>query len=353
MPSNREARSARPESRTLGRRSPAVYRAPGEAGPNPEPRLRADLHVHSYHSGYAAHLRFLKTRDCYSDPEDVYRVAKARGMDLVCLTDHDSIDGCREFLDRHPDARDFITGEEIGCTLPARTRAEKTSPPIRIHIGALGITERIHREVQALRGNVFDVVEYLRRQDVFFALNHLFFFFPGQVHAVEYVETLIPLFPALEVRNGAMSRAHNELIEEIACNRVATVGGSDAHTLTHVGRTWTDAPAATREEFLAALKAGRGAAGGAHGGVTRMAGEIYSVIGSYWAGLLRLRRDELALRDRLVGAAFSLASLPAQFIPAVVAAAQKARERARIGRVRREWDSRPGLSVAEPSITIS
>ena len=43
--------------------------------------MRADLHVHSYHSGYASHLRFLRARDCYSEPEAVYRVAKARGMD--------------------------------------------------------------------------------------------------------------------------------------------------------------------------------------------------------------------------------------------------------------------------------
>ena len=38
--------------------------------------MRADLHVHSYHSGYAGHLRFLRARDCYSEPEAVYRVAK-------------------------------------------------------------------------------------------------------------------------------------------------------------------------------------------------------------------------------------------------------------------------------------
>ena len=43
--------------------------------------LRADLHVHSYHSGYARHLRILRARDCYSEPEAVYAAARARGMD--------------------------------------------------------------------------------------------------------------------------------------------------------------------------------------------------------------------------------------------------------------------------------
>ena len=64
--------------------------------------LRADLHVHSYHSGYAGRQNVLRARDCYSEPEAVYRTAKARGMDLVTITDHDSIDGCLEF-DLHPE----------------------------------------------------------------------------------------------------------------------------------------------------------------------------------------------------------------------------------------------------------
>ncbi len=121
--------------------------------------MKADLHVHSYHSGYNYDLPFLRSRDCYSLPEDVYRTAKARGMDLVTITDHDSIDGCREFLDRHPDADDFIIGEEISCWLPAGTGAGRT---IEVHLGAYGMTERAHREIQPLRENVFDVMAYLR-----------------------------------------------------------------------------------------------------------------------------------------------------------------------------------------------
>jgi len=66
--------------------------------------LRADLHLHSYHSGRAGQLRFLRARDCYSEPDAVYAAAKARGMDVVTITDHDSVDGCLEFLERQPDA---------------------------------------------------------------------------------------------------------------------------------------------------------------------------------------------------------------------------------------------------------
>ena len=31
-------------------------------------------------------------RECYNDPEEVYETLKRRGMELVTVTDHDSID---------------------------------------------------------------------------------------------------------------------------------------------------------------------------------------------------------------------------------------------------------------------
>ena len=188
--------------------------------------LRADLHVHSYHSGYARHLRILRARDCYSEPEAVYAAARARGMDVVTITDHDSIDGCLEFLNRHPDAEDFFISEEIECSFPGTT--------LKAHIGAYAIDERIHREIQPLRSDVHDVVAYLRRRDVFYALNHPFFFFTGQMPFAEYVAMLVGLFPAFEVRNGTMLPEHNLLAQAIvsACGAQSgppfvMIGGSD------------------------------------------------------------------------------------------------------------------------------
>src|SRR5580704_3014740 len=112
--------------------------------------LRADLHLHSYHSGRAGHLKFLCARDCYSAPEAVYAAAKARGMDLVTITDHDSVDGCLEFLHGHPDSDDFFISEEVECRFP--------DLDLKVHVGAYGISERIHREIQPLRRNVFEAV---------------------------------------------------------------------------------------------------------------------------------------------------------------------------------------------------
>ena len=56
--------------------------------------MKLDTHVHTVHSGKST----LKPLDrllleSYNSVEGVYRTAKARGMDLVAITDHDMIEG--------------------------------------------------------------------------------------------------------------------------------------------------------------------------------------------------------------------------------------------------------------------
>lgn len=54
--------------------------------------MKLDTHVHTTHSGYST-IRPLSRvmRESYNSVEGVYRLAKARGMDLVTITDHDVI----------------------------------------------------------------------------------------------------------------------------------------------------------------------------------------------------------------------------------------------------------------------
>jgi predicted metal-dependent phosphoesterase TrpH len=281
-------------------------------------------------------------------------MAKARGMDLVTITDHDSIDGCLEFLDRHPGAPDFFVSEEIECLFPGL--------PLKVHIGAYGINERIHREVQPLRANVYEAAAYLRDQHVFFALNHLFFFLRRQLSFAQYVDALLPLFPGFEVRNGTMLRPHNELIEAIVGERghagmaAVAVGGSDAHTLAGVGTTYTEAPGRNRQEFLESVRAGVTRVGGHHGTTLRVTREIYGVVVRYWASLLGAGRQELTWGRRTLGIGFSAVSFPAEFIPLLIAVKSKVGEARRVGGYRRqkaspelvEGRARDLLQVGEP-----
>ena len=301
------------------------------------PTLRADLHVHTCHSNLSGTLRFLGSRDCYSTPEQVYRVAKARGMDLVCVTDHDSIDGGLELLDRRPDAEDVIVGEEVTCRFPGTD--------LEVHIAAYGMTEALHRDVQALRANVFDVTAYLRHAGVRFALNHLLHFYRGQVPFESYLQ-LLDEVPALEVRNGTMLPAHNLLSEQIAAGwvrrpdarRLATIAGSDAHTLRRVGLTWTEAPGRTREEFLTSVWSGLGRPEGRHGSVGAVAADAYGVVGAYVAALAGFGPPDLTSWRRAACLTFAAVSIPFQFAPLAVAAVRKLAERREVERARVSMD---------------
>src|SRR5436305_2724478 len=120
---------------------------------------RADLHCHSRFSIFK-YFKRANTRDCYNAPEDVYRIAKERGMSFVTLTDHDSIDGCLYLLNKWPDMTDFFIGEEVETYFPETGQ--------RIHIGVWGLTEAHHREIQRLRRNIRELVPYLKSEQLVF-----------------------------------------------------------------------------------------------------------------------------------------------------------------------------------------
>jgi predicted metal-dependent phosphoesterase TrpH len=88
------------------------------------PVTRADLHCHSAASQESrlGVQRALGLPECATPPEEVYELARRRGMDFVTITDHDTISGVLEIADL-PDV--FVSEE-----LTARFRGE----PQEVHI---------------------------------------------------------------------------------------------------------------------------------------------------------------------------------------------------------------------------
>src|SRR6201999_3428503 len=72
---------------------------------------RADLHVHSTASEQSrlGVQRALGLPECATPPEEVYSLAKRRGMDFVTITDHDTIAGALQISDR----ADVFISEEL------------------------------------------------------------------------------------------------------------------------------------------------------------------------------------------------------------------------------------------------
>ncbi len=204
-------------------------------------------------------------RESYNDPVRVYEKLKRLGMDLVTVTDHDSIDAV-EALRSRPD---FFLSEEATCTLPSGNQ---------LHVGVYDITDRDHVEIERRRRDFESLVRWLRERRLFFSANHVFSSLTGR-RSLDDFELFESVFPALETHNGHMLPRANAQAAALAdfAGR-AEVGGSDAHAMASVGCAWTVVPhARTKEEYLAGLRLGRGRVRGALGSWWKLTRDVLSI----------------------------------------------------------------------------
>jgi len=241
---------------------------------------KTDLHCHSRFSVFK-YFRRANTRDCYNPPEDVYRLAKERGMSYVTLSDHDSIDGALYLLNKYPDLQDFFISEEVETYFPETGQ--------RIHIGVYDLNEEQHREIQRLRPNIRELVPYMRSVDLAFGVNHLFQNYRMKNVATRYIKEMIEMFDIFEVLNGAMASMHNRIVHQLvktvrdSGRKISMVGGSDAHTLKHVAKVYTVARADSMRDFLTSVKRGDCFAWGEEMRFSDLVSDIYLLILAYYS----------------------------------------------------------------------
>jgi predicted metal-dependent phosphoesterase TrpH len=231
--------------------------------------MRCDLHVHTTGSGMCNTPGLTRIcRESYNQPEDVYRRCKQRGMTIVTVTDHDSIDAA-EVLRKYPD---FFLSEEVTVRMPSGTE---------MHLGVYGITEKDHTEIQRRRNDFIALLMYLTERKLFFSVNHVFSGLTGR-REMEDFNWFASYVPAFEVRNGQMWSEANRNAELLAY-RLAKVGiaGSDSHTLSGVALTFTQVPGSrTVEEFFQGLRSGRGVIHGENGSYTKLTLDIWRFVGA-------------------------------------------------------------------------
>src|SRR6201991_2706805 len=121
---------------------------------------RADLHCHSSASEISklGVQRALGLPEGATPPEEVYSLAKRRGMDFVTITDHDTIDGVLQIADRP----DVFVSEELTAAFAGEPQA--------VHVLCLGITPDDHARLQERAGDVEEVAVYLHEHEIACAL---------------------------------------------------------------------------------------------------------------------------------------------------------------------------------------
>jgi glycosyltransferase involved in cell wall biosynthesis len=281
----------------------------------PRPRVaRVDFHIHSYASNvtdyYASNS--LAIPESYSDPLENHRLLKARGMDLVTLTDHNSIDGVKVMMDAG--LEDVFISAEMTATFP--------EDGCNIHVTAANISEAEFAEIDRLRPNVYEMVAYLDAvicdeasnadgRRIAYFMTHPLMSTQNRPYGREgalslwHIERAMLMFNCLEIRNGTRAKSANSLtarllasldakrIEELAEKhglapkgempwRKAVVGGSDDHSGINPGRTWTEfihrCEPPVANDVVDSIRRRTTRTGGMHGGPVTLAHALVKLL---------------------------------------------------------------------------
>src|ERR1700753_1372052 len=221
---------------------------------------RADMHCHSTASQLSrlGVQRSLGLPECATPPQEVYELAKRRGMDFVTITDHDTIDGALEI--EH--LADTFVSEELTVRFAGEPQA--------VHVLCYGITPGDHEWLQAHAGSVEACAAYLHENEIACALAHPFFTVAAPLTR-RHRRRLAELFPIWEVRNGSRAAELNmPAAVYVDTNGGTGIAGSDDHAGVDIGRTWTEVPTATTpEEFLSHMREGHAEARGEQGSAAK------------------------------------------------------------------------------------
>jgi predicted metal-dependent phosphoesterase TrpH len=188
---------------------------------------RADLHIHSRYS-----------RDAFSSPEEILKVAQKKKLDIIALTDHNTIEGALEaksIADRF--GVEVVIGEEIDT---------KEGDLLALFI------EKLIEPGQT----VLKTIKEIKRQGGLSIAPHPNNWLLGGI-STENLLNIYKELDGIELINGSWpgkigqeeSRKMNQSVFELA-----VTGGSDAHLASQVGSSYTFFSGHSGKDLFQALK---------------------------------------------------------------------------------------------------
>ena len=123
-------------------------------------------------------------------------------MDYITITDHDTIEGCLQIAHLH---RTFIS-EQVTTCFP--------NDPCKLHVLVWGISEQQHREIEAVRDNIFELQRYLQTTQIAHAVAHPLYSVNGKLEA-RHLEQLTLLFKHFEGINGLRDALLSDLAQTL------------------------------------------------------------------------------------------------------------------------------------------
>jgi len=214
--------------------------------------VKADLHVHTEFSKYPTSenepFKFLGIQDCYTTPQDAYKIAKNKGMDFVAITDHDSIEAALDLDSKYPD---IIIGEEI--------EVKASDDGHIVHLLVYDINEKQHNDlIDLAKIGIKETCKYTRKNDILHSWAHPNLNPVKAKISIKLIDELMSYIDRVEVKNGLDNLIGNNFAKSIATNYSKKIsGGSDAHTRSFIGNVYTYSNSArSKNDFLEALREG-------------------------------------------------------------------------------------------------
>ena len=193
---------------------------------------KADVHIHTRYSGLTR-VSFLRFPDSISTPSDIVKRAEKRGMDVLCITDHNTIRGALE-AKKITTSVDIVLGSET-ATLDGE-------------LLGLFLTEDVPRGLRA-----DETIDRIHAQGGLAIAPH-----PFSSHCDSLGLKIAELkLDGVELFNAAHRDGYtNDAAQMIANNlNVAFVGGSDAHAANMVGNAYTQFDGKDAEDLRKAIVA--------------------------------------------------------------------------------------------------
>jgi glycosyltransferase involved in cell wall biosynthesis len=156
--------------------------------------LRIDLHCHDYNSDIPDELwgRILRLPETWLKTEDLTRLLKNNGCNVVTVTNHNNARSCWELIDQGYDA---LVAAEFTCYFPEYE--------LYVHVLTYGFTKEQETILNEKRQNVYDFVKYAALHDIPLILPHpLYFYTRNEKIALSLFEKMAVMFERFEVLNG-------------------------------------------------------------------------------------------------------------------------------------------------------
>ena len=177
---------------------------------------RAEYHVHTAAS-----------YDSEASPDAILDRALAVGLDVLCVTDHDTIDGAV--------ALQALAGRALRVVIGCEFTCQDGS-----HVVGLGLTDPISER------RVLPLLEGIRLQGATVVLPHLFrrgsgVFRPELRRGPEFVRDVLARTDVVECFNARDTFENNARSQRFAMEHgLATIAGSDAHRASELGRAFVE-----------------------------------------------------------------------------------------------------------------